>query len=1255
MRIVLDMQGAQSESRFRGIGRYTMSFSQAIARNARDHEIWLVLNAALSESIEDIRHAFADLIPQERIRVFDIPGPVAENNSANAWRARAAEMIREEFIRHLKPDVVLINSLFEGFIDNSVTSIGVFRPQIKTAVILYDLIPLLEPNFHLTEPGQNQYYDRKIQSLKKADLLLAISSYSRQEALDVLGLNPERVVAISSAADSRFKPKKLSEKEAADIRKRLGITRKIVSCAVGGFDPRKNLEGLMAAYTLLPPNLRADHQLVIASKADSSTREHIEYLRKRAGLAAGEIVVTGYVSDEDLVTLYSESALFVFPSLREGFGLPALEAMSCGAPVIGSNRTSIPEVIGLSEALFDPSSPQSIADKMARVLTDDAFRSRLCAHGLNQAKKFSWDESAKRAFRALEALETGKTGTLKTQSVSESDLTRALAEVRTPIAPSANDLIRTAECIAFNQGSRVQRQLLIDISELVRHDAKTGIQRVVRSLLWEFLKNPPMNINVRPIYFDGKCYRYADAFVSRFIGECAVQRPDAPIDFCQDDIYLCPQWSTVKGERSFHAQLRRKGLQLFFIIYDILPLRNSDWWPENIAPLLYEWLQSVSNTATKFIAISEATASDLRLWFAEHSSMCPVIPAVEVFHLGSDIENSVPTEGMPTDAVGVLDNLNKKSSFLMVGTIEPRKGHAQAIAAFEKLWKEGVDANLVIIGKKGWMVDSLIENIRRHKELGKRLFWLEGISDEYLEKVYASSACLIAASLGEGFGLPLIEVARHKLPIIARDIPVFREVAGEHAFYFSGPKPEDLAQSVRTWLALNAKAQAPKSERMPRLTWRESVSQLKKIMGLTERKVEADAAVKINSAEPLFRGSPLRNDGVKTAAPSILFPTQKMKILVVKLDHMGDLLLAIPALMRLSDKFHNPEIDIILGEWNVSLAEKIGIFKNVYIFNFFKKESFKQPSSNSDEERKLLASLGAYDIAIDLRRHPDTRFLLKKMKAKLKVGYETFSQDDSVLDICLDANKDEPGVKKKRISISNQMLRLVDAIPAEMIRAPQWRKSSGFANQIAIFPRAGHSAKEWPISFFSDLSRKLIEGKIVGEVCVYVSAGEVFAREYFAAIPGVRFFSGLPIDELFRLVSQSRLVVANDSFGAHLASFLRVPLVAVYGGQDAVEEWGPILGNNTVIYSDVSCSPCHIPKVSDCPFDLICLKQITPEYVLGEIKKKLAEKTESRDVESYLYMQDESFREKLLTDHADAGIIRASENHAKAPSALLGR
>ncbi|MGZ8320489.1 MAG: glycosyltransferase family 4 protein, partial [Telluria sp.] len=196
------------------------------------------------------------------------------------------------------------------------------------------------------------------------------------------------------------------------------------------------------------------------------------------------------------------------------------------------------------------------------------------------------------------------------------------------------------------------------------------------------------------------------------------------------------------------------------------------------------------------------------------------------FHLGADIDASAPSFGMPDNAAQVLDAVRARPSFLMVGTVEPRKGHGQTLAAFDLLWEQGVDANLVIVGKQGWMVEKLVQRMADHPEKNQRLFWLPGISDEMLLKLYASSAALLSPSEGEGFGLPLIEAAQHNIPIIARDLPVFREVAGEHAYYFDGLEPQDLAGALTRWLAMHAEGKAPQSTGMPWLTWSDSANQV---------------------------------------------------------------------------------------------------------------------------------------------------------------------------------------------------------------------------------------------------------------------------------------------------------------------------------------------------------------------------------------------------------------------------------------------
>jgi glycosyltransferase involved in cell wall biosynthesis len=166
----------------------------------------------------------------------------------------------------------------------------------------------------------------------------------------------------------------------------------------------------------------------------------------------------------------------------------------------------------------------------------------------------------------------------------------------------------------------------------------------------------------------------------------------------------------------------------------------------------------------------------------------------------------------------------------MVGTMEPRKGHAQALTAFEALWADGHALNLVIVGKSGWLVDDLIERIRSHPETGGQLFWLSNASDECLEDLYGRATCLLAASEAEGFGLPLIESARRGLPILARDLRVFREVAGSAAYYFADNSGAGLSDSITRWLALYQEGKAPTPDALAWLTWQQSASQLTAIL-----------------------------------------------------------------------------------------------------------------------------------------------------------------------------------------------------------------------------------------------------------------------------------------------------------------------------------------------------------------------------------------------------------------------------------------
>ena len=395
--------------------------------------------------------------------------------------------------------------------------------------------------------------------------------------------------------------------------------------------------------------------------------------------------------------------------------------------------------------------------------------------------------------------------------------------------PSGADLADAARAIAFNQGPCAPRQLLVDVSALATTDLKTGIQRVVRSVLLALFADPPPGWRVEPVFSTGanRPYQYARRYTLAFLGVAGPALEDAPADLHPGDAFLGLDLFTngTAQNESLLRSMRDHGVQVFFVVYDLLPVLRPDFFPFGTEQYFGEFLRTVAAVSDGLLCISRSVADELAAWIAAEGIARAAPLQLAYFHLGADIGASAPSSGLPANAAQVFAALGARPSFLLVGTVEPRKGHAQALAAFELLWRDGVDVNLVIVGKQGWMVDQLAARLAAHPERERRLFWLPGVSDDMLLELYARCAALLAPSEGEGFGLPLIEAAQHGIALIARELPVFREVAGAHAYYFSGLEAGQLAAGVKAWLALDAQGLAPASAGMAWLTWKESARQ----------------------------------------------------------------------------------------------------------------------------------------------------------------------------------------------------------------------------------------------------------------------------------------------------------------------------------------------------------------------------------------------------------------------------------------------
>lgn len=1225
MRIAIDLQAAQGANGLRGIGRYALALSLQIAKQRGEHEIIIVLNGDLNDSVDWISSQFRNVLPRSSIKVWYGVQPTAARDVMNEWRQHASAIIRQKFLESLKPDLVIVTSLFEGLVDGVVTNVGEESVNFPTVVVLYDLIPLIDAETYLADGVTKSWYMSKIEALKRASMWWSISEYSRRCGIELLGLDSTLTVNIGIDADPQFSRRATTTEFLHYLVTEHNIDRPFI-LYTGGIDPRKNIERLIQAYARLPLKVRSSHQLVIVCGIQPTEKAYLESFALKHGCKRDDIVVTGFVSDDTLVQMYNACRLFIFPSCIEGFGLPVLEAMRCGAIVIGSRGSSISEVIREPAGMFDPYDCASIANAIERALLDSDLRSLLLRNADEQSRRFSWETTARRAIEAAELYHTKKRksishptdkrrlklayisplppeksgisiyssellpylseyydvdavsmirpngnesylrgsrwinansfpsvaqkydrvlyhfgnsafhthmfpllekapgvvvlhdfylsgiiahidrtgiapgyfakelvyshgyqalrehlassdsdeaiwkypcnlrvledalgvivhsrlsqglaeatyGPLAVQSevipllrlpmpagskedararlgipteafvicsfgivgphkkalellqawrmsgiskrksamlvfvgendspgyssilcsaldnnnasgevritgyvnddnyrdyLSSADMciqlrtksrgetsaaildclnfgiptivnangsiaelpddvalklpdhasvaeiakaidelaadpkrrrdiaengramirhehnparcaemycraiekfyarshamwTTPLAEIsRLPLRPCKDSLLKASISIAETFPARkLRKQILVDISELVQRDVHTGIQRVVKKILHELLNNPPSNFRIEPVYAtETGPYKYARNFCINLLSGKQSHVKEEVIETAEGDIFIALdlQPHVQIAHRSFYEQLRAKHVLTCFLVYDLLPVNLPEHFVAGANTTFCQWLNVVAES-DRAICISNSTKNDLRGWLVANRPDKLENLSLESVLLGSDFLASDDTDSAQLPRA-VLHAEMPQPLFAMVGTLEPRKGHSQVLDAFELLWNQGFTGSLCIIGKEGWKMKGFVHRLRKHHEKDRRLFWRENANDAELKQLYSKSVALIAASFGEGFGLPLVEAAAVNTPIIARDLPVFREVMGDDAFYFSAMSAEQLAGEIREWMRLYSVNMHPKPGERSLRSWSQTCAEL---------------------------------------------------------------------------------------------------------------------------------------------------------------------------------------------------------------------------------------------------------------------------------------------------------------------------------------------------------------------------------------------------------------------------------------------
>lgn len=363
------------------------------------------------------------------------------------------------------------------------------------------------------------------------------------------------------------------------------------------------------------------------------------------------------------------------------------------------------------------------------------------------------------------------------------------------------------------------RQLLVDVSVICKNDAGTGIQRVVGALFKEMTKRPPEGYVICPIAATRKRpYRYIcwrGAGESKFEGRIVEVEPG--------DLYFALDFSThaVYGNRAQIFKWKQRGVEVGFFVHDLLPEHHPEWFSLPSVLSYRRWIKQVANLADFVICNSRNTKEVLlehfhgRFGLSEQALRCMAIP------LGWDIRATEFTKGLPNFLADLIGTINQRTSVLIVGTLEPRKGHDQLLSAFEVLWQRGRECNLIVVGRAGWKTEALQRRLKFHPHNGTMLHWFDNASDEALEQLYRACDGVVVASKGEGFGLPLIEALGHGKPVLARDLPIFRELGLEGVQYFSGASVDQLAEDLDAWVA-NLEAGQVIIGELPKYTWQES-------------------------------------------------------------------------------------------------------------------------------------------------------------------------------------------------------------------------------------------------------------------------------------------------------------------------------------------------------------------------------------------------------------------------------------------------
>ncbi|MCZ0733005.1 glycosyltransferase [Phreatobacter sp. AB_2022a] len=742
MKLVVDLAGLDSASRFRGIGRYTRGLVAGLLRNKDQHDVWLVASASQTESLAAIRADFSELIPSSHIVPYETLRCDSYHEPTDRWRRMASELVKEHVLASLEPDVILHTSIFEGFRGDVFTSIQPLAGTARRVAIAYDLIPARNPDHYLPSPAIRAWYADKLRAFSSSHLFLAISDSAGKEVAADLKIPPERIISIMGGADE-FSERSTYRSSQKILTAEDWHIDKPYFIYTATYEKRKNFETLLKAFGRLSKRIVNSYKLVLVTSNEPAVIYEIKRITQMAGVNYADIVITGNISDAHLRHLYENCLAMVYPSTHEGFGLPILEAMHCDAAVIGANTSSIPEIIGLQEAMFDPYSVEALAEMMMRITSDEKYRQRLKKNAVARRALFNWDRTARAAWRALERIpDLGDQRGRTSRSSCYGALISAIRAIPPAHAhPTPTDLRELANVVATN----------LDAIDSVSPRTANGGRRAYR------LEGP----------FDST---YSLALLNRETaralkakGEFVVlHSTEGPGDYRPDEAFLQKNHPDILP--LFGNNLEDWQNRSLIISRNLYPPRVNDAagagnflhhyaWEESRFPT--EWVDQFNLHLDGLTCLSTHVMKVLQ----DNGVAVPM----KVSGAGVDHWESI-VPGPEVDFPG------KTFRFLHVSSCFPRKGADVLLAAYGKAFRQADDVTLIIktFENPHNTIRADLQALQASDpDFPDVLLIFDDLPDAKLKALYRHCQVLVAPSRAEGYGLPLAEAMLTGIPVIA--------------------------------------------------------------------------------------------------------------------------------------------------------------------------------------------------------------------------------------------------------------------------------------------------------------------------------------------------------------------------------------------------------------------------------------------------------------------------------------------------------